>query len=138
MELLRHQCYLWRKNRYLYLVVSLQKLGSSEYLLCGHPSGSPCTVGCMYFKRISTQADLNGYPIYILRHSNAIKSQRIRERLLPVTCVVVRSVDATYHKSLVVTLVFLLSVEVYAKLIVKTSEKALVRHLSLEERNVHT
>ena len=66
------------------------------------------------------------------------KASAIWERLLPVTCVVVRSVDATYHKSLVVTLVFLLSVEVYAKLIVKTSEKALVRHLSLEEWYVYT
>ena len=66
------------------------------------------------------------------------KASAIWERLLPVTCVVVRSVDATNHKTLIVTLILLLSVEVDSELVVKTSEKALVRHLSLEEWYVYT
>jgi hypothetical protein len=68
----------------------------------------------------------------------AFKASASWEKLLPVTCVVVRSVDASYHKALIVTLVLLFSVKIDSELIVKTSEKALVRHLSLEERNIHT
>ena len=59
----------------------------------------------------------------------AFKASAKREILLPVTCVVVRSVDATYHKSLIMTLILLLSVKVDSKLIIKTSEKASVRHV---------
>ena len=49
-------------------------------------------------------------------------------RLLPVTSVIVRSCDAADLKSLVLTLIHALSIEVNAELIVKALEERLVRH----------
>ena len=62
----------------------------------------------------------------------------IHERLLPVTCIVVRSIDATHHEALVLALILKLGIEVDAELVVETLEELLPWHLRLEERNIYT
>jgi hypothetical protein len=48
--------------------------------------------------------------------------------LLPVTCVIVRSRDATNLQTLVLALVLTLSIKVDTELVVKTLEERLERH----------
>ena len=66
---------------------------------------------------------MNGYPVYILFHSHQGAAHHHAKRLLPVTCVVVRSCNATNLKTLVLALVLALSIKIDAKLIVKTLEE---------------
>ena len=68
MEILRYQRTVWCKYRNLYIRITFLKLWCDKNSICASPSGIVAAIVGLYFKRISTQADLNGYPVLYFNH----------------------------------------------------------------------
>lgn len=90
------------------------------------------SVRVRYLIRISIQENLNGYPV-----SFHVTSGLCHIMLLPVTGVVVRRSNASYHESRIFVNILSVGVKVDAELVVHSFEEALVWHACLEQRNVH-
>ena len=137
----RNQCDLMCHQRNPHGIVSLLEFWSGKDMFRAEPSGRTLIPIVRYLKRISTQGDLNGYSVIcFLKHKffcfSAVKPKM--EGLLPVTCVVVRCADTAHLKTLIAVHSLTVCIEVDSELVVKTLEERLVRHLGLEERNLHT
>ena len=68
VKILRNQSTIRSKHSYVHIVISPLQVFNSKDTLRAHPSGQTLLSVILYLKRISTQADLNGYSVFVFCH----------------------------------------------------------------------